>query len=115
MMTIKVATLVTSFLPQTEKESREVWSFADPVCLAASVEAVWIPSPLTTTTSFSDGGGSGACISRHVSESLWMSCGGAGMKVWLPLFPKDEGHMSFLSKRIMLTLPSPAYPQGKTR
>ena len=92
-----------------------MWSFGDPVCLAGSVEAVWTPPPLATLFSLSGGGarGSGACISRHVSESLWMSCGGAGMKVWLPLFPRDEGHMSFLSKRIMLTLPSPAYPQGE--
>ena len=35
-------------------------------------------------------------------------------QVWLPLYPREEdhGHLSFLAKRIMLTLSMSVYPQG---
>ena len=33
-------------------------------------------------------------------------------QVWLPLYPRDEGRPTFLSKRIMLTLNILVYPQG---
>ncbi|XP_064397549.1 guanine nucleotide exchange factor subunit RIC1-like [Halichondria panicea] len=74
-------------------------TFSSPVCLAGSVEAVWTPpyhAPSHT---------------HHLMESLWLACGAAGIKVWLPLYPRDEGHPTFLSKRIMLTLPITVYPQ----
>ena len=34
------------------------------------------------------------------------------VQVWLPLYPRDEGHPNFLSKRIMLTLHINIYTQG---
>lgn len=34
------------------------------------------------------------------------------LQVWLPLYPRDEGHPNFLSKRIMLTLYINVYTQG---
>ena len=33
-------------------------------------------------------------------------------QVWLPLYPHSMEHLSFLSKRVMLTLPLDMYPQG---
>uniref|UniRef100_A0A8C8J4X6 Protein RIC1 homolog n=1 Tax=Oncorhynchus tshawytscha TaxID=74940 RepID=A0A8C8J4X6_ONCTS len=46
---------------------------------------------------------------RHLLEALWLSCGEAGMKVWLPMFPRDHRKPhSFLSRRIML--PFHIYP-----
>ncbi len=108
--------LLSALILQDDKKSPEVWSFGSPVCLAACVEAMWTPPPLPSSSSSSmSTGSSGPCISRHVCESLWMSSGSGGMKVWLPLFPRDEGHLSFLSKRIMLSLPCPVYPQGEMR
>lgn len=96
------------FLPVQVKAEMENWTFGNPVCLAASVETMWIPL-LTTPTSHDHT----HQTSVHLTESLWLACGWEGVKVWLPLFPKDEGHHpSFLSKRIMLTLPCLVYPQG---
>jgi hypothetical protein len=74
------------------------WSFSNPVSLAPSVEAVWTP-PTNPTPPRS-----------HLMESLWLACGSQGIKVWLPLYPLDEGQPTFLSKRIMLTLPF-SFPQ----
>ena len=36
-------------------------------------------------------------------------------QVWLPLYPRDEGRPTFLSKRIMLTLNILVYPQGTVK
>uniref|UniRef100_A0A671RVI1 RAB6A-GEF complex partner protein 1-like n=1 Tax=Sinocyclocheilus anshuiensis TaxID=1608454 RepID=A0A671RVI1_9TELE len=48
---------------------------------------------------------------RHLMEALWLSCGEAGMKVWLPLFPRDHRKPhSFLSRRIMLPFHINIYP-----
>lgn len=48
---------------------------------------------------------------RHLLEALWLSCGEAGMKVWLPLFPRDHRKPhSFLSRRIMLPFHINIYP-----
>lgn len=48
---------------------------------------------------------------RHLLEALWLSCGEAGMKVWLPLFPRDHRKPhSFLSGRIMLPFHINIYP-----
>ena len=85
-------------------QGTDEWKFSNPVCLAASVEIMWTPAPPTPYSSHPS--------SVHLAESLWLACGWEGIKVWLPLFPRDEGHLSFLSKRIMLTLPCSVYPQG---
>ncbi|CAB1352090.1 unnamed protein product, partial [Coregonus sp. 'balchen'] len=72
--------------------------FCPPVVLAQYVENVW-------TTCRSSG------KKRHLLEALWLSCGEAGMKVWLPLFPRDHRKPhSFLSRRIMLPFHINIYP-----
>ncbi|XP_032069019.1 RAB6A-GEF complex partner protein 1 [Thamnophis elegans] len=85
-----------------EKESspnqRKLLPFCAPVVLAQSVENVW-----TTCRSNKQ--------KRHLLEALWLSCGGSGMKVWLPLFPRDHRKPhSFLSRRIMLPFHINIYP-----
>ncbi|KAJ7335488.1 hypothetical protein JRQ81_013429 [Phrynocephalus forsythii] len=85
-----------------EKEStpnqRKLLPFCTPVVLAQSVENVW-----TTCRSNKQ--------KRHLLEALWLSCGGSGMKVWLPLFPRDHRKPhSFLSRRIMLPFHINIYP-----
>uniref|UniRef100_A0A3Q3GII7 Protein RIC1 homolog n=1 Tax=Kryptolebias marmoratus TaxID=37003 RepID=A0A3Q3GII7_KRYMA len=72
--------------------------FCPPVVLAQCVENVW-----TTCRSNKK--------KRHLLEALWLSCGEAGMKVWLPLFPRDHRKPhSFLSRRIMLPFHINIYP-----
>ncbi|NWW00237.1 RIC1 protein, partial [Machaerirhynchus nigripectus] len=72
--------------------------FCAPVVLAQSVENVWTTCRINKQK-------------RHLSEALWLSCGGAGMKVWLPLFPRDHRKPhSFLSRRIMLPFHINIYP-----
>ncbi|XP_051959648.1 guanine nucleotide exchange factor subunit RIC1-like [Xyrauchen texanus] len=72
--------------------------FCPPVVLAQCVENVW-----TTCRSNRK--------KRHLMEALWLSCGEAGMKVWLPLFPRDHRKThSFLSRRIMLPFHINIYP-----
>ncbi|XP_074850968.1 guanine nucleotide exchange factor subunit RIC1 isoform X2 [Carettochelys insculpta] len=85
-----------------EKESspnqRKLLPFCAPVVLAQSVENVW-----TTCRANKQ--------KRHLLEALWLSCGGSGMKVWLPLFPRDHRKPhSFLSRRIMLPFHINIYP-----
>ncbi|XP_004591873.2 guanine nucleotide exchange factor subunit RIC1 isoform X1 [Ochotona princeps] len=85
-----------------EKDShpnqRKLLPLCPPVVLAQSVENVW-------TTCRADK------QKRHLLEALWLSCGGAGMKVWLPLFPRDHRKPhSFLSQRIMLPFHINIYP-----
>ncbi|XP_052043457.1 guanine nucleotide exchange factor subunit RIC1 isoform X2 [Apodemus sylvaticus] len=85
-----------------EKDSnpnqRKLLPFCPPVVLAQSVENVW-----TTCRAHKP--------KRHLLEALWLSCGGAGMKVWLPLFPRDHRKPhSFLSQRIMLPFHINIYP-----
>ena len=48
-----------------------------------------------------------SCSKPHLTLSLWLYCGSAGMKVWLPLFPKDDDsrHHTFMARRIMLHFP----------
>ena len=90
------------------QERDQCWSFSQPVCLAGSVEAIWTPPTnhhgMMSSTAEPD--------NQHLLESLWLACGAEGIKVWLPLYPRDEGHPTFLSKRIMLTLPITVYPQS---
>ena len=114
----------------------ERWLFSQPVCLAGSVEAIWTPptttdhahhhhtqNPITSSQqshtqqqqlqqSSLSSNTSAEC--HHLLESLWLACGASGIKVWLPLYPRDEGHPTFLSKRIMLTLPITVYPQSES-
>ncbi|KAL3288873.1 hypothetical protein HHI36_003319, partial [Cryptolaemus montrouzieri] len=47
----------------------------------------------------------------HLTEALWLFCGSHGMRVWLPLYPrdKDKSH-TFMSKRIMLPFHLKIYP-----
>lgn len=72
--------------------------FCPPVVLAQCVENVWT----TCRTNRKK---------RHLMEALWLSCGEAGMKVWLPLFPRDHRKPhSFLSRRIMLPFHINIYP-----
>uniref|UniRef100_A0A8C0GF04 Protein RIC1 homolog n=1 Tax=Chelonoidis abingdonii TaxID=106734 RepID=A0A8C0GF04_CHEAB len=85
-----------------EKDSspnqRKLLPFCAPVVLAQSVENVW-----TTCRANKQ--------KRHLLEALWLSCGGSGMKVWLPLFPRDHRKPhSFLSRRIMLPFHINIYP-----
>ncbi|XP_074994136.1 guanine nucleotide exchange factor subunit RIC1 isoform X4 [Calonectris borealis] len=72
--------------------------FCAPVVLAQSVENVWTTCRINKQK-------------RHLLEALWLSSGGAGMKVWLPLFPRDHRKPhSFLSRRIMLPFHINIYP-----
>ncbi|KAG5272996.1 hypothetical protein AALO_G00171580 [Alosa alosa] len=85
-----------------EKDStlsqKKLLPFCPPVVLAQCVENVW-----TTCRS--------SRKKRHLLEALWLWCGDAGMKVWLPLFPRDHRKPhSFLSRRIMLPFHINIYP-----
>ncbi|XP_006004695.1 guanine nucleotide exchange factor subunit RIC1 [Latimeria chalumnae] len=85
-----------------EKESssnrRKLLPFCAPVVLAHCVENVWTICRDNKQK-------------RHLLEALWLSCGEAGMKVWLPLFPRDNRKPhSFLSRRIMLPFHINIYP-----
>ena len=53
---------------------------------------------------------------RHLTGALWLHCGALGMRMWMPLFPKegDRSH-SFMSKRIMLPVQVTIYPLGKSQ
>uniref|UniRef100_A0A8C5CIY7 Protein RIC1 homolog n=1 Tax=Gadus morhua TaxID=8049 RepID=A0A8C5CIY7_GADMO len=82
----------------TPPNNKKLLSFCPPVVLAQCVENVW-----TTCRSNRK--------KRHLLEALWLSCGEAGMKVWLPLFPRDHRKPhSFLSRRIMLPFHINIYP-----
>ncbi|XP_036973089.1 guanine nucleotide exchange factor subunit RIC1 [Acanthopagrus latus] len=83
---------------ETPANSKKLLPFCPPVVLAQCVENVW-----TTCRSNRK--------KRHLLEALWLSCGEAGMKVWLPLFPRDHRKPhSFLSRRIMLPFHINIYP-----
>lgn len=80
--------------------AREKWlTFNPPVIVASSVESMWLNTHASR-------------VKPHLTEALWLGCGAAGMKVWLPLQPKEEGIKSrgFLSKRIMLPFTIDIYP-----
>ncbi|KAM3873794.1 guanine nucleotide exchange factor subunit RIC1 [Diretmus argenteus] len=83
---------------ETPVNHKKLLPFCPPVVLAQCVENVW-----TTCRSNRK--------KRHLLEALWLSCGEAGMKVWLPLFPRDHRKPhSFLSRRIMLPFHINIYP-----
>jgi hypothetical protein len=69
-------------------------------CLASSVECIWVANSSKI----------------HLKDSLWLFCGNHGMRVWLPVFPRqgENGSRSlrhtFMSKRIMLTFNLKIYP-----
>ncbi|XP_036443533.1 guanine nucleotide exchange factor subunit RIC1 [Colossoma macropomum] len=82
----------------TTSNQKKLLPFCPPVVLAQCVENVWT----TCRTNRKK---------RHLVEALWLSCGEAGMKVWLPLFPRDHRKPhSFLSRRIMLPFLLNIYP-----
>ncbi|CAH2013065.1 unnamed protein product [Acanthoscelides obtectus] len=69
-----------------------------PVVLAGCVENVWVP-------------GKRRADKPHLTESLWLFCGAHGMRVWLPLYPRDgDKSHTFMSKRIMLPFQLKIYP-----
>uniref|UniRef100_A0A671YJ31 Protein RIC1 homolog n=1 Tax=Sparus aurata TaxID=8175 RepID=A0A671YJ31_SPAAU len=83
---------------ETPANNKKLLPFCPPVVLAQCVENVW-----TTCRSNRK--------KRHLLEALWLCCGEAGMKVWLPLFPRDHRKPhSFLSRRIMLPFHINIYP-----
>lgn len=70
-----------------------------PNVLASCVENVWVPSRSRRDK-------------PHLTEALWLFCGAHGMRVWLPLFPRnhqDNAH-TFINKRIMLPFHPRVYP-----
>ncbi|XP_048255713.1 guanine nucleotide exchange factor subunit RIC1-like isoform X1 [Haliotis rufescens] len=86
--------------PQIKDEDHKYRSvpFCPPSVVATSVENLW-------TTSRANLG------KMQLLEAMWLGCGSHGMKVWLPLFPKNEGKAhNFMSKRIMLPFKVDIYP-----
>lgn len=75
--------------------------YAAPTVLASSVEMLWVPNP-----------GEVSALKPHLTQALWLCCGAHGMRVWLPLFPRegDKGQHAFMSKRIMLPFQLTIYP-----
>ena len=72
-----------------------------PTVLASCCETIWFPRRTNPDK-------------PHLTASLWLYCGAHGMRVWLPVFPRegDQGH-TFMSKRIMLHFPlQKLYPLG---
>lgn len=71
--------------------------------LASNVESVWVPGGRTM----------GSGHKPHLTEALWLACGALGMRVWLPLFPRQTAPQpphAFISKRIMLPFQLNIYP-----
>jgi len=80
-------------LVQRERTSSDELLYSAPTVLAGQCEQVWLPRRPCR-------------LKPHLTLSLWLYCGAAGMRVWLPLFPKDdETQHSFMAKRIMLHFP----------
>ena len=68
-----------------------------PVCLASGVETVFSYPYLPP--------GLGTKSRPYLSQALWLACGQAGLKIWLPLYPKEDPcNPTYLSKWIMLTI-----------
>ncbi|XP_035209337.1 guanine nucleotide exchange factor subunit RIC1-like isoform X2 [Stegodyphus dumicola] len=80
--------------------TQKIPSYGLPTVLASCVENVWVCSHSSKDT-------------PHLTEALWIACGAHGMRVWLPLFPRDgekQRAHNFMSKRIMLPVPVYIYP-----
>ncbi|ESO90081.1 hypothetical protein LOTGIDRAFT_123886 [Lottia gigantea] len=72
--------------------------FYSPSVVATSVENIWATSKANSGK-------------VQLMEALWLGCGAHGMKVWLPLYPRNEGKAhNFMSKRIMLPFNVDIYP-----
>ncbi|XP_017891417.1 guanine nucleotide exchange factor subunit Rich isoform X3 [Ceratina calcarata] len=76
-----------------------LYSCSAPTVLASCVENVWVPWRSRRDK-------------PHLTEALWLFCGAHGMRVWLPLFPRNhqEKTHTFMSKRIMLPFHLRIYP-----
>ena len=74
-----------------------------PVCLASGVESIFSYPYLPP--------GLGTQSRPYLSQALWLGCGQAGLKIWLPLYPhEDPRNPTYLSKWIMLTIYSRVLP-----
>lgn len=85
-------------LVQRETRNGGKFTCSMPTVLAGCVENVWVP-------------GRRKADKVHLTEALWLFCGAHGMRVWLPLFPRDgDKSHTFMSKRIMLPFHLRIYP-----
>ncbi|XP_063238684.1 guanine nucleotide exchange factor subunit Rich [Bacillus rossius redtenbacheri] len=83
---------------QGDGDDFQSYTCAPPTVLASCVENVWLPRRSRRDK-------------PHLTEALWLFCGAHGMRVWLPLFPRDaDKPLSFMSKRIMLPFQLSIYP-----
>jgi len=80
-------------LIQRERGSGDEMLYSPPTVLAGSCEQVWLPATANRDK-------------PHLTLALWLYCGAAGMRVWLPLFPREgESSHAFMARRIMLHFP----------
>jgi len=80
-------------LIQRERGSGDEMLYSPPTVLAGSCEQVWLPATANREK-------------PHLTLALWLYCGAAGMRVWLPLFPREgESSHAFMARRIMLHFP----------
>ncbi|XP_046425934.1 guanine nucleotide exchange factor subunit Rich [Neodiprion fabricii] len=81
--------------------SEVLYACSAPTVLASCVENVWVPWRSRRDK-------------PHLTEALWLFCGAHGMRVWLPLFPRNhqEKAHTFMSKRIMLLFHLRIYPMA---
>lgn len=85
---------------QRESTNGDRYTCSMPTVLAGYVENVWVP-------------GRRKADKVHLTEALWLFCGSYGMRVWLPIYPRDgDKTHSFMSKRIMLPFHLKIYPLG---
>ncbi|XP_017769219.1 PREDICTED: guanine nucleotide exchange factor subunit Rich [Nicrophorus vespilloides] len=83
---------------QREAKNGDRYTCSMPTVLASCVENVWVPSKRKADKA-------------HLTEALWLFCGSHGMRVWLPLYPRDgDKSHTFMSKRIMLPFHLRIYP-----
>ena len=88
-----------------ERTANSKKAFGSPALLATGVESYWgwVPNALANSKH------------KHLSQALWLGCGGRGMQVWLPLesVHTDESqadHSDTLVKRVMLPFELNVYP-----
>ncbi|CAG9862515.1 unnamed protein product [Phyllotreta striolata] len=85
-------------LVQRDCRHGEKYTCLLPTVLASCVENVWVPRQRRLDKA-------------HLTEALWLFCGSHGMRVWLPLYPRDgDKTHTFMSKRIMLPFHLKIYP-----
>ncbi|KRT84788.1 hypothetical protein AMK59_2574 [Oryctes borbonicus] len=83
---------------QRESTNGDRYTCSMPTVLAGYVENVWVPNKRKPDK-------------VHLTEALWLFCGSYGMRVWLPIFPRDgDKSHTFMSKRIMLPFHLKIYP-----